>query len=259
MIKKMKRVICILILVVVVIAGGYFIFFDKGGIVKKNKTGTEGSVVRDIDGNIYNTVAIGNQLWLNEDLKTTRLNDSTEIININDVKIWSERVGPAYCWYNNTSKSNSEAYGALYNWYAVETKKLCPTGWHVPDNNDWNILVRFLGGDSNAGQKLKEEGKTLWISGNKATNESGFGAVPSGYRFVDGVFYDKGLNETWWTSTETSGLSAMARLISYASNSVYQIPYYNKKHGFSIRCIKNTFTLLKDSVKNTADQINSNN
>lgn len=118
-----------------------------------------GDTVLDIDGNVYRTVTIGTQVWMVENLKTTRLNDGTPLQLVPFPSVWRRTVDPAYCWRQNDS-SYKEPFGALYNWHAVRTGKLAPPGWHVPTDEDWTILTSFLGGDSIAGGKLKEAGLT---------------------------------------------------------------------------------------------------
>ena len=136
------------------------------------------NIVKDIDGNIYHTVTIGNQVWMVENLKTTRYNDGTAIPNVTDSSVWSKLSTPAYCWYNNDASSYKATYGALYNWYAVNVQKLCPKGWHVASNAEFYALNSFLDGECG---KLKEAGTIHWYSPNKgATNETGFTALPGG-------------------------------------------------------------------------------
>ena len=196
--------------------------------------------VTDIDGNVYTSVTIGKQAWLKENLRTTRFNDGTSILNVKKNKLWSEMKSSAYCWYNNDSLGNKGKQGALYNWYAVTSGNICPIGWHVPGDNEWATLIDFLGGDSIAGGKIKEAGTSYWKDKKRTTNESSFRAVLSGYRYIDGIFYDKGENTTWWTATEISDINALSRLVSYGGEYIYRIDYYSKNHGFSIRCVKDS-------------------
>ena len=126
-------------------------------ILRMNQSG---ATVADIDGNIYNTVKIGNQAWMAENLKTTKYNNGTEIPLIVDKPAWEALMTGGYCWYNNEDV-NKNIYGALYNWYAVNTGNLCPIGWHVPSYNEWDILAAYLGGVDIAGGKLKETELTI--------------------------------------------------------------------------------------------------
>ena len=140
-------------------------------------------IVTDSDGNLYNTVTIGTQCWLTENLKTTRYNDGSQIPKVSDPLAWSNLITPAYCWYNNDSSSYMAAYGAMYNWYTVATGKLCPDGWHVPTDGDWTKLTDYLCGNSMSSAKLKEAGNMHWNNPNgESTNTSGFTALPGGYR-----------------------------------------------------------------------------
>ena len=199
----------------------------------------EDNTVKDIDGNIYHTVTIGTQVWMVENLKTTKYNDGTEIPNVKGNEEWNVLTTGAYCWYNNDKSTYKETYGALYNWHAVNTGKLCPTGWHVPTSDEWLTLISFLGGENAAGCKLKETDTIHWQSPNaEATNESGFTALPGGYRF-GGVFdYLQGMGY-WWSSSE---LEYEDELIKYYCMDKYycQIEEYfdNKNNGLSVRCIK---------------------
>ena len=120
--------------------------------------------VQDYDGNIYSTVQIGNQIWIAENLKTTKLNDGTQLTNIENPNIWVSSSEPGYCWFNNDAAANKNLYGGLYNFKVIESLKICPAGWHVPDDTEWNSLIQFLGGDSLAPNKLKVAGTSPWGS-----------------------------------------------------------------------------------------------
>jgi hypothetical protein len=115
--------------------------------------------VTDIDGNVYRTLSIGNQIWMSENLKLKRFNDGTQI----GTTFTMLSQIPAYCWYNNDSASFNNTYGVLYNWYAVKTGKLCPVGWHIPSDSEWTTLGNYLGGSSVAGGKMKEAGIKHWF------------------------------------------------------------------------------------------------
>ena len=128
-----------------------------------------------------------------ENLITTRLNDGTSIPNITEDQNWTTLTTPGYCWYNNET-NYTKGYGALYNWYTVNTGKLCPTGWHVPSDNEWTVFVDFLGDMDLANPKIRETGTTHWQSlTSDATNISGFTALPGGCRFWDGQFNGFGI------------------------------------------------------------------
>lgn len=201
---------------------------------------TEGyGTVSDIDGNTYNNVRIGNQTWMAENLKTKKYNDGREIPQISDESKWSGWTSPGMCWYRNEEEAFNPTYGALYNWYAINTGKLCPSGWHVPSDEEWTELSTFLGGEEIAGGKLKEAGITYWVEPNTgATNEDGFTAFPGGFRYYDGKFFDFGFSCYFWTSTEYTASRAYFRFLYYNEILLYRFNN-NKKNGFSVRCIKN--------------------
>jgi uncharacterized protein (TIGR02145 family) len=197
-----------------------------------------GPTIADFDGNIYNTVAIGTQLWMAENLKTTRYDDGTSIPLVTDDASW-KISGPAYCWYNNDSTTYKSVYGALYNWSAaVGLRNVCPMGWHVPTDEDWKTLTTFLGGDSVAGGKLKEAGTSHWISPNaEATNETNFTALPGGLRYYNGAFNYLGLVGNWWSKSVGYFYNpitmSMYAYYSYVTN------YSNYAFcGLSVRCIR---------------------
>ena len=200
---------------------------------------TKSYTVQDIDANIYNIIQIGTQLWMKENLKTSRYSDGNTIPLVTDNTQWSNLTSPGYCWYNNDKGTFGGTYGALYNWYTVNTGKLCPTGWHLPNELEWSTLTSYLGGTGVAGGKLKESGMSHWNDPNTgATNETGYTALPGGYRSYGGNFAAIGATGAWWSSSETDAASAGTRGLRYDSGSVDS--YINgKMHGFSIRCIKN--------------------
>ncbi len=226
----------------------------KGGTVKfikKISDGTQikGSVtdsnndkiyktVTDIEGNVYKTVTIGKQVWMGENLKTTKFNDGTTIPLVTDNKAWEALKTPAYCWYKNDATANKNTYGALYNWYTIGTNKLCPKGWHVPTDAEWTTLTTYLGGENVAGGKLKETGTTHWESPNTgATNETGFTALPSGYRIYYGTYDNIGNFGYWWNSTESATSIAYFRNMYYKVSNVLR-SYLDKQNGFSVRCLR---------------------
>jgi uncharacterized protein (TIGR02145 family) len=201
-----------------------------------NPTGT----VADRDGNLYNTITIGVQTWMVENLRTTKYNDGTAIELVTDNTVWTDNYGNSacYCWYNNDEETYGNDYGALYNWWVVNTEKLCPTGWHVPSPEEWITLHNFI--ESNGG-KLKEFGFTHWNSPNTgANNETGFTALPGGYRNVNGVFSELGTNGYWWNDRKYMGgpdLSYYGTL-SYDSENVVQDKDLYSRSGLSVRCVK---------------------
>ncbi len=200
-------------------------------------TGLHAQAVKDFDGNFYPTIIIGKQIWIAENLKTTKLNDGTVIPLATDDKKWSELKVSGYCWYNNDI-TNKDVYGALYNWYSVNTKKLCPKGWHVPNITEWNDLLAYLGDINFAADKLKEAGSDHWVGNVTATNESDFTALPGGMRQGDGSFPIFGSSyAVWWSSTEFDAITSWNRGMINSSRKVYK-GHENKRNGFSVRCIK---------------------
>jgi len=193
--------------------------------------------VTDIDGNTYQTSRIGNQEWMVENLRVTKYNDNTVIDQITSNTIWSGLTTGAWCWYDNDN-SNDNPYGKLYNWYAVNTNKLCPTDWHVPSDTEWTMLTDYLGGTSIAGGKMKETGTTHWISPNTgATNESGFTGLPGGRRNTNGGFLFIGNYGYWWSKSESSSSDAWYRYLDYLDGSVFRFNF-DKRYGFSVRCVR---------------------
>ena len=194
------------------------------------------SPVTDVDANTYNTLLIGNQTWLAENLKVTKFNDGTVIPLVEDSLAWSILTSAGYC----TSKQQSiTEFGAMYNWYAVNSGKLCPEGWHVPSDDEWTTLTTYLGGEDIAGGKLKEFGSVHWLSPNTgASNESGFTALPGAGRYFDGTFWGIGMYGNWWSSTEKSADVAWLRNLHSSDGGIYR-DNSPKGSAFSVRCIKN--------------------
>jgi uncharacterized protein (TIGR02145 family) len=198
--------------------------------------------VSDKEGYLYNTVLIGNQVWMAENLRTKKYNDDGDVTLVTDPTVWAALTSEGYCWYNNDEATNKPLYGAMYNWFAVNKGNLCPTGWHVPTDEEWTTLTTTLGGESVAGGKLKEDGTTHWLSPNTgATNESGFKALPGGYRYrVDGTFNDIGKLSYWWSSTTYIYDTAKGyyREMFNDQASVSREGAY-KTAGKYVRCLKN--------------------
>lgn len=204
---------------------------ESSGIIF-NPNLTYGSVT-DIDRNVYKTIQIGTQIWMAENLKTTKYNDGLYIPLETNNTSWSNLTTPGYCWYGNDT-SNKATYGALYNWYTVNTGKLCPTGWHAPTKDDWNTLLTYV---NDNGGKLKETGTTHWDSPNGgATNESGFTALPGGFRY-SGIYYNIRAVGSWWSATDFS-FNAAGTIYLGAQSFGYGNQNDSKNFGHSIRCIK---------------------
>jgi uncharacterized protein (TIGR02145 family) len=216
--------------------GNQVSFSTSSDTIIFNNELTYGSV-RDLDGNVYRTVQIGQQTWMAENLKTTQYSDGQPIPRIMDDSEWETFTQGGYCYYNNEF-SIKYLYGALYNWNAVKTGLLCPSGWHVPAEADWTILTDYLGGESEAGGKLKESGTTHWESPNTgATNETGFTALPGGSRLTNSEFYGIGVNGIWWSATESPGDFAYFHYMSGDEQNMRTFDG-SQKNGYSVRCVK---------------------
>ena len=202
--------------------------FDK--IIKFNPSLTYGSV-SDLEGNSYKTIKIGTQVWMAENLRSTRLNDNTPILKAHFPQDWSDSKTPGYNWCEEDSVNYSTTFGAIYNYYAVNTGKLCPVGWHVPSDDEWDTLISFLGGRDVAAPKLIETGSIHWKSPNDgATNESGFTALPG-----------LGGSSEGWRSTTKMNSGDPTMVWSYGIiNDFYRI-FRNEIYWFSlfnVRCLQ---------------------
>ena len=194
--------------------------------------------VIDINGNHYNAIRIGTQIWMSENLRTNTYNDGSSIAIVTSNSTWINLNTGAYCWYNNDSATYENPYGKLYNWYTVNTGNLCPIGWHVPNDAEWTILSNYLGGASVAGGKMKENGVSHWFTPNLgATNESGFTALPNGGRMITGTFSNLYYYNYLWSANETSASDANCWYLYFNSSILYTNDEY-KVRGHSVRCIK---------------------
>lgn len=186
--------------------------------------------IRDGDGNVYTTVTIGTQVWLKENLRTTRYNDGTSIPNVTG-DAWEPLLTPAYCWFGDL-EANAGIYGGLYNFFAVKSGKLCPTGFHVPSRGEVLILTDFLGAD--AGGQMKS--MTLWnVPNDGANNSSSFTALPGGMRISS--FIHNGMFGYYWTSTLFNTNSGYYFILSYDNALVEEDNRWGSS-GLSVRCIK---------------------
>jgi uncharacterized protein (TIGR02145 family) len=218
--------------------------------------------VTDIDGNTYQAVQIGQQIWMAENLKVTRYADGTSIPLVEDAATWGafSSSDKAYCWHDN-SVSARDVYGGLYTWAAAMNgassssnnpsgvQGVCPNGWHLPSDAEWKQLEMYLGMSQadadntgfrgvDEGGKLKEAGTVHWDSPNTgATNESGFTALPGSDRVQDGGFGRTGIYAHFWTATETGGDNARSRYLDYLSAGVARGENI-KREGYSIRCVR---------------------
>ena len=194
----------------------------------------------DVEGNAYPTIKIGNQEWMVENLKTTTYNDGTKIPNVADMSAWANLTSAAYNWVEN-DVANQDVYGALYNWYAVGTNQLCPTGWSIPSSDNWGALVDSEGGKAVAGGRMKEVGTTLWQAPNAgATNESGFSGRPAGSRDLVGAFVYKGQYAFWWCSDQKL-LSLPATAWFWHASAVDAASVGGQSQlpsGYSVRCMR---------------------
>lgn len=230
-IKLFRQLVPVIIL-------GFLITATQGCKKDESKTPVGGETVTDADNNVYHTVTIGSQVWTVENLRTTSYNDGSPVTMVSDNAAWTGLTTGAYCWYNNDEASFKGTYGALYNWYAVNSGKLAPAGWHVPTQGDWQILIAFLGGDSVAGGRMKASGSSLWNSPNTgADNSSGFSAVPSGSHYMNGSYYLLGKYGWYWSSTESNADEAWHVYMQYNSGAITG-KAGSKKDGFSVRLIK---------------------
>ncbi len=224
----------------------------------KSKEDEENDTVADADGNVYKTVKIGNQIWSADNLRTSKFNDGTPITLITDESQWVDFKTPACCFYANNN-NNKKKYGTLYNWYAVNTGKLSPNGWHVPTDAEWTELEKYLLVNGYNWDESKEENKiakslaakTGWQTdpnagtiGNNLSknNRSGFSALAGGYRLGGGDWHGEfrsiGNGCYWWSSTEFDASNACGRRLFHDLGSLGK-DYLNKNCGFNIRVLKN--------------------
>ena len=214
----------------------------------------------DTDGNVYQTVRIGNQVWMAENLRVTRYNDGTAITKVTDSAAWTKLTTPAYCYYNNTTNADSiKRFGALYNWYAVNTMKFAPVGWHVPSDSEWTVMEKYMvlngynwdgAKDTLQVNKIAKSlaAKTDWniypyadteMIGFNLTknNRSGFSALPGGFRRFDGTFFSQRITGYWWSASEYDASYAYYRYLSYMSDVLGRYDL-SKNCGFSVRLVK---------------------
>jgi uncharacterized protein (TIGR02145 family) len=198
-----------------------------------------GTDIADVEGNIYETVTIGSQCWMKENLKTSKYNDGTPITTGLSNDAWNSFTNGAYAFPDDNAANNA-TFGKLYNFYAVKTGKLCPTGWHIPTDAEWTILSDFLGGRPVAGGKMKSI-SPLWDTPNtSASNSSGFTGLPGGYRGGSAVGGYDDINKIgfWWSSTENSFGLSFSRRLYYNNESLSEAESY-RDDGYSCRCLKN--------------------
>jgi uncharacterized protein (TIGR02145 family) len=204
------------------------------------------STITDIDGNVYNTVSIGTQCWMSENLRVTKYRDGTAIPLDASGDFAGDAPGQTWSGLSTGARTvhahdnaNLTTYGYLYNWFAVnDAKGLCPSGWHVPTDAEWTTLTDFLGGDSVAGGKMKSTGTTLWNSPNTgADNSSGFSALPGGFRILSGAFESIRNNAFIWSATENVSSFAWYRYLNNVNSNAFR-NVSQEKLGASVRCLR---------------------
>ena len=217
--------------------------------------------ITDIDGNVYNTINIGSQVWTKENLKVTHYANGDLIPNVMVETDWSNLTTGALSYWGIDSTTYAPIYGALYNWYAVEdSRNLCPVNWHVPSNTEWNIMTKFLDNTvdtstaiwpiwqgTDIGLQLKDT-SLLW-SGGGGSNISNFSGLPGGSRHSLGIFSCVGSTGSWWTSTDVDTLAWYRSLTGIMPTVMYD--YVVKGVGISVRCIKDSLIsqINEDNVK----------
>lgn len=206
--------------------------------------------VSDIDGNTYNTITLGTQIWMKENLKTTHFSNG-DLIPTTTLAIANDTTS-IYQWSYNNDTLNISTYGRLYTWFVVnDTRKACPSGWHIPNEEEWTRLATFLGGDTIAGNKMKETGTSHWSSTNIAvTNSSNFTAIPGGFRGNPSGFSNIYTIANFWTSSPW-GSSSFQRAIRYelkSNSAALEQSVAVANCGLSIRCIKDVAANIENTL-----------
>lgn len=245
-----------------VISIAFFILLMGSNSCSKKNEPISYQIERDNDGNFFKTVTIGTQVWMAENLKSTKYRNGDPIPNMGDEATWRSQylqdniaIG-GYCWYNDGT-GYKKSYGGFYNWYAVnDSRQIAPPGWHVPTDVEWTTLENYLitNGYNYDGTKTEDKiakamaSTTDWLAstnpgsiGNSdypvVRNKSGFTAIPGGYRNYDGAFLNVGISDDWWSTTaDTAGVAWFRNL--YNSYSDLYRDTYPKSAGFSVRCIR---------------------
>jgi uncharacterized protein (TIGR02145 family) len=215
---------------------GFYYYNGSAWMFLGDGDGGSNNVI-DIDGNGYRTVRIGNQEWMAENLRVVHYRNGEAITLVTDNSAWTSQSTGALCWYNNDEAANKIPYGAIYNWYAMnDSRKICPSGWHVPNDAEWNTMLNYCGGPSVAGGVMKAA--LLWNPPNTgASNTFGFSSFPSGYRSGDdGGFYNLGIAAGGWSSTDHGsygwGFNPTNASAAVSSGTV------GKTYGLGVRCIR---------------------
>jgi uncharacterized protein (TIGR02145 family) len=208
--------------------------------------------VTDADGNIYQIITLGGQVWMTANLSVSKYNNGNDIPLVSEPAAWGNLATPGYCWYDNDKDANKAIYGALYNFYAVNTGRLCPTGWHVPANEEWTVLINYLtangyGFEGSGDDIAKSLATTLYwqnfstpgVTGNdpSSNNSSGFSAVPAGGRSGnDGTYSGVGYSTVFWTSSQIGFNGVISNVLSYILSTVVE-GNSDKRVGSSVRCV----------------------
>jgi len=244
-----KKIININVYLILVILSTYISSCRKENVNELNmqqfnKALNYGEVF-DIDSNKYATIKIGQQTWMAENLRTSRYANGDTIQNCTEALEWINLTSGSWAHFNNNSSFNL-LHGKLYNWYAVnDQRNICPTGWHVPSDEEWSLLLNFLGGSNSAGHKLKSRLNGAWATeyqgqtgvGHDPSNESGFSAIASGSRGTNGQFILMTYRGSFWSTMEYNTTEAFYREIFWNGDGIGR--YNDKKtDGYSCRCIK---------------------
>jgi uncharacterized protein (TIGR02145 family) len=208
---------------------------DLGELSKKNLELEAKLEAEELKKTSFKTVKIGNQVWMAENLDVATYRNGDVIPQVQDDDAWVNLTTGVWCYFDNDA-SNGTKSGKLYNWYAVnDPRGLAPNGYHIPTDAEWTQLSDYLGGDEEAGTKMKST--SGWVENGNGTNSSGFSGLPGGLRINNGSFYNIGKNGAWWSSTEPNAGTAWYRNLYYNDGNVYRYNYY-KNYGFSVRCLR---------------------
>ena len=215
---------------------GFYFYQGTGWRLVEDWTEGGGGHVIDADGNVYSTVKIGTQEWMAENLRVMHYQNGDSIPNITNATTWAGLTTGAWRWYSDNSATFGK-YGIIYNWFAIDdSRHLCPAGWHMPTNTEWDILVSYLGGSTVAGGPMKAAGK--WNSPNiGATNSSGFCALPGGYCSGSGYFNYIGIYGNFWSATDFSSTQAYYEHMINSETTIVNTGA-TKNFGINVRCLK---------------------
>ncbi|MCK5760371.1 MAG: fibrobacter succinogenes major paralogous domain-containing protein [Candidatus Delongbacteria bacterium] len=216
-------------------------YFSKSGTLNETVVPVDG--VTDIDGNVYNTIKIGTQTWMQSDLKVTKYNTGASIPLVIKNDKWKKLTTGGYSWYDNKEFDKSSPYGAFYNGFVVKSGNICPKGWHVPSKEDWYILKASCDEGLYCGRALKEVGTLHWKKNKDATNKTGFTALPTGMRKSSGSFDWREASGHLWSTTEKKNnkSSTFFSLSIVSHTSFIYDSFYNMNTGNCIRCIKDEY------------------